>query len=94
MRRGGPVRPRASRLAALALTLCACAASYAGRCAEDNQRPRDAAEAVKEGDVSQWLKYYQRERGDGAVPEKPAQPAPSTSGQRDTVEPRTDPATR
>lgn len=35
-------------------------------------RPRDAAEAVREGDVSQWLKYYQRERE--AQAPAPAQP--------------------
>ena len=38
--------------------------------AEENteQRPRDAAETVREGDVSQWLKYYQRERGAASEP--------------------------
>jgi hypothetical protein len=36
------------------------------------QRPRDAAEAVKEGDVSQWLKYYQRERDAGTPAQQPA----------------------
>ena len=31
--------------------------------ARDPAPAGDAAEAVQEGDVSQWLKYYQRERG-------------------------------
>jgi hypothetical protein len=30
---------------------------------QDTEQPRDAAQAVQEGDVAQWLKYYQRERG-------------------------------
>jgi hypothetical protein len=40
--------------------------------AADQARPRDAAEAVREGDVSQWLKYYERERAEqrqGRLPE-------------------------
>lgn len=36
---------------------------------------RDAAEVVKEGDMSQWLQYYQRERGDGWS--KPSAPPPA-----------------
>jgi hypothetical protein len=36
------------------------------------QRPRDAAEAVREGDVQQWLKYYQREREAQAPAQQPA----------------------
>lgn len=36
---------------------------------------RDAAEVVKEGDMSQWLQYYQRERGDGWSKTPAAQPA-------------------
>jgi len=53
--------------------------------AEPTERPRDAAEAVKEGDVAQWLKYYQRDRaqqpqslpvaqGGDAPPADPAAP--------------------
>ena len=34
---------------------------------------RDAAEEVKEGDVAQWLKYYQQERG--FQPQAPAEEA-------------------
>jgi hypothetical protein len=39
-------------------------------------RPKDAAEAVQEGNVDSWLKYYQRERGQAPAPAPPAQPAP------------------
>jgi hypothetical protein len=52
--------------------------------AAQQPRPRDAAEAVQEGNVTRWLEHYQRERGDawardrnaapGATPE-PAAPA-------------------
>jgi hypothetical protein len=54
----------------LALSALAIAAEKEGR-----EQPRDAAQAVQEGDVSQWLKYYQRERGMQA----PA-PAPESAG--------------
>ena len=48
------------RLAALLVLAVPASVGAAEDSAE--QRPRDAAEAVREGDVSQWLKYYQRER--------------------------------
>jgi len=57
----------------IAIGLLAVAASADAGDDDAQQRPRDAAEAVREGDVSQWLKYYQRERG---VPESP----PPTAG--------------
>ena len=44
--------------------------------------PRDAAEAVREGDVSQWLKYYQREREVQTPPQQPARsPEPAAQTQ-------------
>lgn len=47
--------------------------------AADTAKPaparRDAAEVVKEGDMSQWLQYYQRERGDAWSKTPPAQPS-------------------
>ena len=53
--------------------------------AEDSaqQRPRDAAEAVREGDVSQWLKYYQRDRG---APESAPPPADTPQAPAETQE--------
>jgi hypothetical protein len=51
-------------------------------------RPKDAAEEVQEGNVDNWIKYYQRERGQGATPApQPGPPAappsdPKPSGQR------------
>ena len=62
---------------AIFVCLLACAAG-----AEEDQRaPRDAAELVREGDVSQWLKHYERERRalTGNLREDPpqqGQPAP------------------
>lgn len=38
--------------------------------AAQQQRARDAAEAVQEGDVAQWLKYYERQR-EASRPEVP-----------------------
>lgn len=66
--------PAILRLAALVAALVP-----AGLCAAQQgtePRPRDAAEAVREGDVSQWLKYYQRER----APQPPA-PPPAPAGE-------------
>lgn len=70
-----------------ALTLaCVFAHPLTGRAAEkaesaDGAKPsstrRDAAEVVKEGDMSQWLQYYQRERGDGWS-KTPAEPPGQT----------------
>ena len=69
------------RLAAAVLLVAAASAGAA----EDNvqQRPRDAAEAVREGDVSQWLKYYQHERAPEPVraPADTRQPPADTQGQ-------------
>ena len=67
----------------VAVGLLAFAASAGA--AEDSaqQRPRDAAEAVREGDVSQWLKYYQRER---AAPESAPPPAGTPPAPAETQE--------
>lgn len=43
--------------------------------AEERPPPRDAAEIVKEGDVSQWLEHYQRERGTEWAKQQREQPA-------------------
>jgi hypothetical protein len=68
----------------LALSALAFAAENGGQ-----ERPRDAAEAVREGDVSQWLKYYQRERG--MQPPAPAPenaPAPGEATGRSEPDPK------
>ena len=77
-----------------ALLLCVCMVGFCAHSAEEAARPRDAAEAVKEGDVSQWLKYYQRERADPQTPVVPAPSAPVVSGQDKPIAPRNDPSTR
>ncbi len=47
------------------------------------QRPRDAAEAVREGDVQQWLKYYQRERErEAQAPARQAAPREEPAAQQ------------
>lgn len=67
---------------AMALT-CALAQPWVTRAAEKfdaagDAQPapprRDAAEVVKEGDMSQWLRYYQRERGGNWSKTPSAQP--------------------
>jgi hypothetical protein len=64
------------------LLACALALAHASRAAEEREqsRAKDAAEAVQEGNVSNWLKYYQRERERGGAPNAPAgesAPAPT-----------------
>ncbi len=50
--------------------------------AEPQLRPKDAAEAVQEGNVRNWVEYYERQRRENPQP-KPAQPptgaAPATT---------------
>lgn len=61
-------------VALLAYALLPCI----GLTAEDKPGPRDAAEIVREGDVSQWLKHYQSERGaDWARQQEPIEPEPA-----------------
>jgi hypothetical protein len=63
---------------ALATALLAIAAIAFAAENEGQEPPRDAAEAVQEGDVSQWLKYYQRERDMQAPAPRPDQtPVPA-----------------
>jgi hypothetical protein len=61
---------RAGRLLAPALT-CLCLGAHAA----DEPKPRkDAAEAVQEGNVQNWVEYYRRTR---PVPDaRPPEPAP------------------
>jgi hypothetical protein len=68
---GWPLTLRLAALLAATVPLGLSAAEESS-----GQRPRDAAEAVREGDVSQWLKYYQRER---ALQVPAQQPAPATA---------------
>lgn len=56
--------------AALALTLSMVAVLTVH--AEDNKRPKDAAEAVQEGNVKNWVEYYERTRETQRSPSKPA----------------------
>ena len=86
---------RAGWAGALVIACSAALACGSQACAEDKpldtgeagraERPRDAAQAVQEGSVTQWLEHYQRERGEGwakskaaggaAIPEAPLPPA-------------------
>ncbi|HZR03580.1 MAG TPA: hypothetical protein VFA81_10465 [Burkholderiales bacterium] len=59
---------------ALLAAIVSSTVSLHARAEEDRSR-RDAAEVVKEGDVSHWLQHYQRERGEQwkkqGVPQSP-----------------------
>lgn len=75
---------RVRRGCAVAMALVGALMQLPGRAAEkpdaaDTAKTaptrRDAAEVVKEGDMSQWLKYYHRERGDGWSKPTADQPA-------------------
>lgn len=46
--------------------------------AEPQLRPKDAAEAVQEGNVRNWVEYYERQRRE-TPPPKPAPPATGTA---------------
>ena len=59
-----------------ALLLGLSGAALSDRGADTSQTPaRDAAEIVQEGDVSQWLQHYQRERGAEWSKQQREQPA-------------------
>ena len=45
-----------------ALAILACLLACAAEAEEVKHSPRDAAEVVRQGDVLQWLKHYERER--------------------------------
>jgi hypothetical protein len=64
--------PGHALLCAIALTAPAADAddAPAAQEREAQARPRDAAEAVQEGNVTQWLEHYQRERGEDWAKQK------------------------
>jgi hypothetical protein len=70
-------------LGAVALATSAAHCADAGRAPERDEQPRarDAAEVVQEGNVTQWLEHYQRERGEEWAKQKAdeAKPAPVPS---------------
>jgi hypothetical protein len=71
------------RAAAIAFAAAASPLASAADAA-DQSRPRDAAEAVQEGSVANWIKYYQRERDQ--------QPAPVQDARSDGGAPARQPA--
>jgi hypothetical protein len=70
------------RLLALALL----AVSIGAHAAEDPKPRKDAAEAVQEGNVQNWVEYYQRTRQ--PPPARPVQPPsePAAPQPKDAVE--------
>jgi len=68
------------RLAATLLCAWACVCSAADK--PPQERPRDAAEAVQEGNVQNWVEYYRRTREAAPPPARlpaPAEPASPSS---------------
>lgn len=61
---------RTARLA-LVLVLALLAATAPPVRAEEARRPKDAAEAVQEGNVKNWVEYYERTREAQRSPAKP-----------------------
>lgn len=55
--------------------------------ADDPKRPKDAAEAVQEGNVQNWIEYYQRTRP--PPPQRPTDPvaAPTETKPGESAEP-------
>lgn len=62
-----------------AALFCGCACGWSADTDAPAREPRpDAAQAVQEGNVEQWLQHYQRERG--AEWERARTSAPSAQG--------------
>ena len=51
--------------------------------AEETRRPKDAAEAVQEGNVKNWVEYYERTREAQRTPAKPSSAAPEAGSPKD-----------
>jgi hypothetical protein len=77
--------------AQLVLSIALAAGSIA-LAAEPATRPKDAAEAVQEGNVSNWVEYYERERRESA--RKPAAASPPAPAPAATTRPETPPPER
>ena len=63
------------------LVLVPLPAAYAADSPSARRGATDAAERVQEGNVQQWIEYYERERASAARPRRPETPppAPTTS---------------
>jgi len=59
----------------LVLSIALGAGSIA-HAAEPATRPKDAAEAVQEGNVRNWVEYYERQRRESAQKPPAASPTP------------------
>jgi len=71
----------------LALSIALATGSIA-LAAEPTIRPKDAAEAVQEGNVKNWIEYYERERRESArKPAGASPPAPATTTAKPTETP-------
>lgn len=63
----------------LALSSILAAAGSIALSEEPAPRPKDAAEAVQEGNVRNWVEYYERQRRESAQKPVPAPPPPASS---------------
>lgn len=63
------------------------AGSLGADAAEDPKRPKDAAEAVQEGNVQNWIEYYQRTRPPPADRAKEPVATPAETKPGESTEP-------
>jgi hypothetical protein len=60
-----------------ALVLASLPAANAADSPSARRGATDAAERVQEGNVQQWIEYYERERASAAQPRRPETPPPT-----------------
>lgn len=73
------LRPQFRITLALALSMVATVAVRA----EETRRPKDAAEAVQEGNVKNWVEYYERTREAQRAPARPPPTAPEAAAPKE-----------
>lgn len=71
----------------LLLILAALRPAVAGDSPSARRGASDAAERVQEGNVQQWIEYYERERASAAQSRRPATPSPTPSGDKPPAKP-------
>lgn len=69
--------------ACVAVVLVLSASALLPARGEDTRRPKDAAEAVQEGNVKNWVEYYERTREAQRAPAKPSSAAPEAGSPKD-----------
>jgi hypothetical protein len=71
----------------LAFTCLLAATGSVALGAEPATRPKDAAEAVQEGNVRNWVEYYERQRRESGQKPVASPPPPASSNPPETPKP-------